>query len=41
MPEQRRIVLAVTGAGDTRLAGSLLKRLVADDRPRGAIGPGA
>jgi flavin prenyltransferase len=32
MPEQRRIVVAVTGAGGTRLAGGFLKKLVADDR---------
>jgi flavin prenyltransferase len=32
MPEQRRISLAVTGAGGTRLAGGVLRKLVADDR---------
>jgi 4-hydroxy-3-polyprenylbenzoate decarboxylase len=32
MPEQRRIVVAVTGAGGTRLAGILLRKLVDDDR---------
>jgi 4-hydroxy-3-polyprenylbenzoate decarboxylase len=32
MPGQRRIVVAVTGAGGTRLAGGFLKKLVADDR---------
>ena len=32
MPEQRRIVLAVTGAGGTRLAAGVLKKLVADER---------
>jgi 4-hydroxy-3-polyprenylbenzoate decarboxylase len=32
MPEQRRIVLAVTGAGGTRLAGGFLSKLVDDDR---------
>ena len=30
--DQRRVVVAVTGAGGTRLAGVLLKKLVADDR---------
>ena len=32
MPEKRRIVVAVTGAGGTRLAGVLLRKLVGDDR---------
>jgi flavin prenyltransferase len=32
MPEQRRIVVGVTGAGGTRLAGVLLKKLVDDER---------
>ncbi|SDM11765.1 4-hydroxy-3-polyprenylbenzoate decarboxylase [Geodermatophilus siccatus] len=32
MPEPRRVILAVTGAGGTRLAGSLLSALVADER---------
>jgi 4-hydroxy-3-polyprenylbenzoate decarboxylase len=32
MPEQRRIVLGVTGAGGTRLAGVLLNKLVDDER---------
>jgi 4-hydroxy-3-polyprenylbenzoate decarboxylase len=32
MPEQRRVVLAVTGAGGTRLAGGLLSKLVDDGR---------
>ena len=32
MPDTRRIVVAVTGAGGTRLAGGFLKRLLADDR---------
>jgi 4-hydroxy-3-polyprenylbenzoate decarboxylase len=32
MPEQRRIVVAVTGAGGTRLAGGFLRKLVADER---------
>src|SRR5438045_1439112 len=32
MPEQRRIVLAVTGAGGTRLAGGFLAKLVEDER---------
>jgi 4-hydroxy-3-polyprenylbenzoate decarboxylase len=31
-PEQRRVVVAVTGAGGTRLAGVLLAKLVADER---------
>lgn len=31
-PEQRRVVVAVTGAGGTRLAGVLLRTLVADER---------
>jgi flavin prenyltransferase len=30
--DKRRIVVAVTGAGGTRLAGILLKKLVADER---------
>jgi flavin prenyltransferase len=32
MPEQRRIVVGVTGAGGTRLAGVLLNKLVDDER---------
>jgi flavin prenyltransferase len=32
MPEQRRIVVGVTGAGGTRRAGVLLKKLVDDER---------
>ncbi|GAA3595694.1 hypothetical protein GCM10022419_093740 [Nonomuraea rosea] len=32
MPEQRRVLLAVTGAGGTRLAGRLLAALIADAR---------
>jgi len=32
MPEQRRITLAVTGAGGTRLAAGVLRRLVSDER---------
>jgi 4-hydroxy-3-polyprenylbenzoate decarboxylase len=32
VPDQRRIVLAVTGAGGTPLAGSVLAALVDDDR---------
>jgi 4-hydroxy-3-polyprenylbenzoate decarboxylase len=32
MPEQRRVVVGVTGAGGTRLAGVLLNKLVADER---------
>ncbi|MFF3504699.1 UbiX family flavin prenyltransferase [Streptomyces sp. NPDC003247] len=32
MPEQRRVILAVTGAGGTRLAGRVLHALVDDDR---------
>jgi 4-hydroxy-3-polyprenylbenzoate decarboxylase len=32
MPEQRRILLAITGAGGTRLAGGVLAKLVADPR---------
>ncbi len=32
MGEQRRIVVAVTGAGGTRLAGGFLRKLVADER---------
>jgi 4-hydroxy-3-polyprenylbenzoate decarboxylase len=32
MPEQRRVVVGVTGAGGTRLAGVLLNKLVDDER---------
>jgi 4-hydroxy-3-polyprenylbenzoate decarboxylase len=32
MTDQRRIVVAVTGAGGTRLAGGFLRKLVADER---------
>ena len=32
MADQRRIVVAVTGAGGTRLAGGFLRKLVADER---------